>query len=118
MKALRINVYRHNTDPFYGDCTNGGITSKFDDLLLIHDEGFVDIDLNNVPDNAVVLVERYICGRVYKHLEPLKGTDRGCVGWMFGGNLAYTSDSRFPSDYPLCVHDRQETQDQYNLYFD
>lgn len=118
MRVLPINVYRQPTDPFFGDCTNGGITSKFDRLLLVHDQGFVSIDPENIPDNVVVLVERFICGRVYKHLEPLKSPDAGNLGWMAGGNIAYTSDSRFPSDYPLCVHDRQETQAQYDLSFD
>lgn len=116
MKALPINVYRQPTDPFFGDSTNGGITSRFDRLLLIHSEGFIDIDPENPPENAVVLVERFICGREYKHIEPLASPKH--LGWMAGGNIAYTSDSRFPSDYPLCVHDRQETQEQYNRYFD
>ena len=33
---------------------------------------------------------------------------------MFGGNFVYTSDSRFPSDYPIPIHDRFETQEQYD----
>lgn len=113
MKALPISVYR--TDRL-GDCTNGGITSRYDTLLLIHNEGFVDIDTENPPENAVVLISRFICGRVYKHIEPLAKPKH--LGWMHGGNIAYTSDSRFPNDYPLCVHDRQETQEQYDLSFD
>ena len=118
MNALPIYVYRQKSDPFFGDSTNGGITSRYDRLLFIHDEGFVKVDMDNPPENVVVLVERFICGRVYKHLEPVKSPDKGCLGWMAGGNIAYTSDSRFPSDYPLCVHDRQETQEQYDTYFD
>lgn len=113
MKALPISVFR--TDRL-GDCTNGGITSRYDELLLICEDGFVDIDPENPPANAVVLVSRYIAGRIYKHLEPLATPQH--LGWMHGGNLAYTSDSRFPHDYPLCVHDRQETQEQYDYLFD
>lgn len=113
MKALPISVFR--TD-FTGDCTNGGITSRYDRLLLICDEGFIDIDENDPPENTVRLVERFICGREYKHIEPIARPTH--LGWMHGGNIAYTSDSRFPSDYPLCVHDRQETQEQYDALFD
>lgn len=112
MKALPISVYRTAR---LGDCTNGGITSKFDTLLLIHKEGYMDIDPENPPANAVVLVTRTLWGREYKHIEPLAKPQH--LGWMAGGNIAYTSDSRFPCDYPLNVHDRQETQEQYDLSF-
>ena len=115
MKALPISVYR--TDRL-GDCTNGGITRRYDTLLLICNDGFIDIDGGNIPENAVWLVDRILFGEIYRHLEPVKDVDRGSVGYMFGGNLAYSSDSRFPSRYPLCVHDRQETQEQYDLTFD
>ena len=113
MKALPISVYRTDRT---GDCTNGGITSRYDRLLLICDEGFIDIDENDPPENTVRLVERFICGRIYKHIEPIAPPTH--LGWMHGGNIAYASDSRFPSDYPLCVHDRQETQEQYDALFD
>ena len=115
MKALPISVYHTNR---LGDCTNGGITSRYDTLLLICDDGFIDIDENDIPENTVRLVERFICGRIYKHLEPIARPVH--LGWMDGGNIAYSSDSRFHdmSDYPLCVHDRQETQEQYDALFD
>lgn len=115
MKALPISVYRTAR---LGDCTNGGITSRYDELLLLCEDGFVNVDMENPPENLVRLVVRHLFGREYKHLEPVASTDRGSVGWMYGGNIASTSDSRFPSDYPLCVHDRQETQEQYDLSFD
>ena len=112
MKALPIWVFKSGL----GDCTNGGITSRYDRLLLVCDEGFIDIDENEPPENTVKLVERLICGRIYKHIEPIANPTH--LGWMHGGNLAYSSDSRFPHDYPLCVHDRQETQEQYDALFD
>lgn len=116
MKALRINVYRWNL----GDCSNNGITSRYNDLLLLCDEGYIEVDETNPPENLVKIVTRFICGREYKHIEPVASTAPGCVGWMDGGAVAYSCDSRFSemSEYPLCVHDRQETQAQYDAMFD
>ena len=115
MKALPISVYR--TDRI-GDCTNGGITSRYDTLLLVCEDGFVEVDFENPPENLVVLKSRFVCGRIYKHIEPFASPTH--LGWMYGGNVAYSSDSRFSelSEYPLCVHDRQETQEQYDALFD
>ena len=56
---------------------------------------------------------------VFYFLNPQVGDDfevypKGNVGYMFGGNFIHTSDSRIPNDYPIPIHDRQETQEQYN----
>lgn len=114
MKALPIYVYRNDL----GDCTNGGISSKYSRLLLVCDNGFIDVDESNPPENLVKLVTRKLFGREYKHIEPVAPVPAGCVGWMSGGNIACTSDSRFNSDYPLKIHDRTETQAQYDAMFD
>lgn len=113
MKALPISVYRTDRSD---DCTNGGITSKYDRLLLICEEGFVEVDENEPPENLVKIVTRNFGGNEYKHIEPYASVKSGNVGWMAGGNIAYTCDSRFSrmSQYPLSVHDRQETQEQYD----
>jgi hypothetical protein len=110
MKALPIYVYKNNL----GDCTNNGISSKFETLLLIHEEGFITIDEDNLPDNLVKVVTRNLFGSEYKHIEPYKKATK--VGYMMGGNYASTSDSRFSkiSKYPLAIHDRQETQSEYD----
>lgn len=114
MKALPISVY---TDKGIGNCSNNGISERFDKLLIVHDSGFIDIDPENPPENLVKLVVRNIGGREYKHLEPVVRPDKGCVGWMFGGDYAGCSDSRFReiSDYPLPIHDRQESQEMYDM---
>ena len=114
MKALPIHVYKND---FYRGCSNGGISERFDKLLLIHEAGFIDIDENELPDNLVKLVVREVCGEVYKHIEPYAQTYPGCVGWMHGGAYAASSDSRFHdlSSYPLSIHDRQETQKVYDM---
>ena len=116
--ALPISVYRDARLP--NDCTNGGISSRYDELLLICDDGFIKVDVNNPPENLVRIVSRNIFGKEYKYIEPVRAVDKGCVGYMFGGNVAGSSDSRFArlSEYPLKIHDRQETQEQYNFCSD
>lgn len=111
VKALPVYVYR---SPRLGDCTNGGISASSDRLLLICEDGFVDAKTDD--PTLLRLVKREFGGGVYLHAEPVN-PDRGekVLGPMFGGNYVSTSDSRFPSDYPIPVHDRYETQEQYDL---
>lgn len=109
MKALPIYVYKNG-----GDCTNGGVSSRYDSLLLICKDGFIEIDENDIPENAVKIVERYLWGKYYLHIEPVARPEG--IGWMAGGNIGYTCDSRFPSDYPLQIHDRQESRELYNSF--
>lgn len=114
MKALPISVYREGR----GDCTNGGISSRFRELLVICDRGHINIDENNPPENLVKVVKRHLFGRDVFHLEPVKRPD-GC-GWMMGGNYGATSDSRFSEMLggfygAVAIHDRQESQELYDL---
>ena len=110
MKALPINVFKSNL----GDCTNGGISSRYDRLLLVCEEGYVNIDENDPPENLVKIVTRNLFGKEYKHIEPVASPSG--IGWMSGGNLGYCSDGRFSkmSQYPLSIHDRQESQELYD----
>lgn len=111
MKVLPIDVYKNN---LYEGCSNGGITEKYNRLLLICDEGFIEVDPKNPPENLVKIVSRNLFGNEYKHIEPYASPTG--IGWMAGGALGYTSDSRFNSDYPLKIHDRQETEKEYEVY--
>ena len=116
MKALPISIFENKR---IGNCSNNGISARYDEVLIACDDGFIEIDEDNMPENLVRLVVRRIGGREYMHLEPYKSVDKGCVGWMFGGSYAGCSDSRFTriSDYPLPIHDRQESQEMYDSYF-
>ena len=113
MRALPIQVYRSNN---IGDCTNGGISSRYDTLLLVHPQGFIPIDENNPPENLVEIVKRESFSGVYMHIKPVAEPDG--IGWMAGGNYAHSSDSRFRdvSKYPLPIHDRQENEDENDMY--
>ena len=114
MKALPIEVYVTKRDRMC-DCTNGGISSKYEELLLVCDEGYVTIDENNPPENLVKISERHCGLSTYKFIEPVARPQH--FGWMFGGNLAYSSDSRYSrmAEQPLPIHDRQETKEMYDL---
>ena len=113
MKALPISVYRRNTT---ADCTNGGISSKYDELLLLCENGFVEVDENNLPENAVKVVKRHLFGTTVVHIQPCK--EATGVGYMFGGNYAGTSNSRFEEMTgfygAVAIHDRDESQEMYD----
>lgn len=111
--GLTCNVFRENRHLFNQDvdCTNGGISSKCDTVTLV-DIG-VPLFEPSPESPAVRIVRRNLGGEVYLHAVPVE-QPAGLVGPMFGGNFIYTSDSRFPSSYPIALHDRWETQEQYN----
>lgn len=113
MKALPISIYKNEGR----DWSNNGISSRYDELLLVHPEGFINIDENNPPKNLVKIVERKLYnGEVHRHIEPV-ARPKG-VGWMAGGCIAYSSDSRFnrlSGGYPLQLHDRCESQELNDL---
>ena len=113
--ALPVYVYRQADG---SDCTNGGISSRYDRLLCLCDEGFIDVDLDNPPENLVKVVHREFGDSLScYHIEPYERPKE--IGWMAGGNYAATSDSRFADMVggiygAVPVHDRQETQELYD----
>jgi hypothetical protein len=108
MKGMLMNVYRSVS---YGDCTNGGVTSKADTVLLVG-EGVPHVFEES--DRHPKLVLKYHCGGwIAQPNLPAPG-----VGWMMGGNFIHTSDSRMSElgiRYPIPVHDRTESQAQYDM---
>jgi hypothetical protein len=108
MKGLTVDVYRHGSY----DCTNRGITSKVDSILLIDNK--LDGGLYEPKKDEVylTLVRRTLSGREYIHAVPMVNGERLEFGRsiMFGGNYVFCSDSRVRAlnDYPIPVHDRFE----------
>lgn len=52
------------------------------------------------------------------HLIPIIQKDKNCVGWMSGGNVAVEYADKFGNGAIRGVweiHDRQETQEQYDF---
>ena len=121
MKQLEVSVLR---DASIGDCTNNGITSRHDELTLFFDcskdEALKYCSENNIDlDTVLWFNPRELWGEFHPFAEPLVKPPHK-VGGMMGGNFIFTSDSRFPSLYgkcahfPIPVHDRFETQEEYN----
>ena len=111
-RALRVDIFKSK----HGDCSNHGISERFREIFLLCDDGNEEIDMDTPPENLCKVVTRNLWGNEYKHVEPV--TRPTGVGWMSGGCVVYSCDSRFRdfSQYPLVLHDRQETQEEYNTY--
>jgi len=96
-----------------GDATNDGLTSKYDEFVLLGIDGPFKSNNEHI---ALKVVKRMIGGREYLHAEAADEKDRpsNMVGPMFGGNFIFTTDTRFweISRYPIPVHDRFETPQQ------
>lgn len=111
--GLNISVYRNAE--FDTDCTNGGITSMFNQLNVVNLDGPFEPDEKSP---AVLLVDDRPTGKPYPKLVPAewneeKGEWVRCEGWyMAGGNYGGTSDSRFKAEGMshgiLPIHDRKE----------
>jgi hypothetical protein len=106
MKCLSLSVYR---DAHGLDCTNGGVSAKYAEILIPCVEGPREIDEANPPENLFVL-DRMTLGKAeYVRLKPY---NTGGRWYMFGGNYAATSDARFAREvghhYPVAIHDRTE----------
>lgn len=111
-RALRAEIFKSK----HGDCSNHGISERFREVLVLCDDGNEEIDMEAPPENLCKVVTRNLFGREYKHIEPVARPTG--VGWMSGGCVVYTCDSRFSAltEYPLVLHDRQETQKEYDSY--
>jgi hypothetical protein len=121
MRGISVDIFRGRLC----DCTNSGVTHPEraeGKTFVVFDES---IERGNfVLEKCLAEPERYICLKVvrrwvgqpneYMHVEPINQPE-GKIGPMAGGNFVYSSDSRFPGRYPLSVHDRFETQEQYDM---
>ena len=102
VKALPVSIYESKNG---GNCSNHGISETYKEILLICDDGPVE-----AAGDEENLCRLDIYG-TYKRVMPVKAPEG--VGWMDGGAIVYSHDSRFPSEYPLKLHDRQETFEEY-----
>jgi len=95
-----------------GDCSNNGISSRFTEVLVPVDGGYIEVDLDNPPENLVKVIRRNIFGREYVHVTPWTLAESG-MATMHGGTFVHSSDSRFNETidnghYPVALHDRVE----------
>lgn len=111
MRAIEVYIFKHSL--FVG-CSNGGISRQYDKILLICNEGNIEIPSGDYPENLCKIVTRNLIGcegpYEHKHIEPYCLPDKDCAGWMMGGSYISSSDTKFSriSQYPLPFHDRQE----------
>lgn len=108
MECIIAHIFRDNL----GDCSNGGLSSKTNEVYVPCPTGPYNIAKDN--PKLVRLVTRDFGFGSFTHAEPVKEVPKGHVGYMMGGTFIYSSDSRFPSKYPIPLHDRTETQEFYN----
>lgn len=102
MNKVSTYVYKNTL----GDCTNNGLTSKHDNLDLYY--GQLDNEaIDKLAEESLILIERVLWGKQANYAVPVEIYKSGRHS-MAGGNFIYTSDSRFPSDSPISVHDRVE----------
>lgn len=115
--GLIVDVLRHveSAGPHsvrISDCTNNGLSSRHFSFTVIDAE--IDGCFEPTEDRpALRIVRRQLYGEVYLHLAPadcVNEQGKQIKHTMFGGNFAYTSDSRFRriAAYPLPIHDRVE----------
>ena len=118
IKCISFDIYE---DKQIGNCSNDGISNRFNDVLIPCEDGYITVDLDNPPENLCKVVKRYFpwLKSEYVHIEPYAAVKEGNVGYMSGGSVVYSCDSRYSEavgvNYPVCLHDRQETQEQYDF---
>ena len=109
MKGLSVSIYKN---PLFKGCANGGLSESHDRAVLVPSPDFPDIpEIFEADDKApaVAMVKRDICGREYLTAYPVdEDGNLDSSGRMDGGTYICTSDSRFPADYPVPLHDRKE----------
>ena len=112
VKALSVEIFKNH----FGDSSNGGISSRFTEILVECPDGNREIDLDNPPDNFCVVEKRILWGEKHYYVRPYAKADG--VDWMYGGCIVDTSDSRWSRlievGYPLHLHDRTESQELYD----
>ena len=117
MRKLFVSIYKKGKS----DCTNGGASSRYD-YMTAFDGDIKEIE-NYVRENSIdideclYVVRRESWGEQQPYLTPLAYAIKKPNGIvMFGGNYC-KGDSRwkewFGHYYPLPIHDRCETQEEY-----
>ena len=104
-KALLCSIYDSKRS---GNCSNNGISNRYDAVYVICPDGNYEIDLDNPPENLVAVeVKRFSFGDSVR-FNPYNNNGR----WnMFGGTFVWSCDARFIEnfgEYPVPLHDRYE----------
>ena len=113
MKGLHCSIFESKD---IGNCSNNGISArcKTVNLLGVKRLNGTFEPMEHIFESSeiippVIIEERNIGGKPYYSTYPCDDKGNKLDGWfMFGGSFIKTSDSRFPFDYPIPLHDRLE----------
>lgn len=116
-KYISVNIFKANGE----DWSNGGLSSKYNECYVECEDGWITED--RVPQDAIVQIVSNAFGTIAA--KPFAPVEKDCVGYMFGGCYISSSDSRFSKicekllghsfHGAVALHDRTETQKEYNL---
>jgi hypothetical protein len=95
--------------PSFGDCSNDGVTSRYDKIFVQCEEG--PFKQEDVPVELRFAIEQR--SETYFAAIP-ENVNTSLCGPMYGGCLAATSDSRAKN--VLHIHDRFETWAEYDAF--
>jgi len=101
LKGLLVSIYLFPL----GDATNNGLSAGKKTLLLAGD------GIKNVPFDTEEDQDYLVCEyrpRFKDYIATPKSLKDSGKRPMFGGNFAYTSDDRFPTEAPIKIFDRVE----------
>ena len=109
-----------------GDCTNNGISSQYDTLYLCKDYVTKEDVLEYCKETGenphrFLTVDKYksVRGIYVRLVQLVRQNNDKIIGGMDGGNYLTCSDSIFSEitgvPYPVAIHDRYETQEEYDL---
>ena len=120
MKKINALVYK---SPVLGDCSNNGISAYYDKVVCYFLENNETVgSIENPEPNAVVFVPRMLWGEKHYYFQPVAKVPSNHIGYMASGVYVGSSDSRFielTTGYEILpLHDRTESQQLYNSYFD
>ena len=115
VRGLICDIYESKD---LGNCSNNGISARYNKVLVIMEEEEARVFGEKEDRPTVRIVKRVIYGREYIHAKPVSRVNRGNRGYMMGGCFIHSGDSRFRrlvSEYPVPLHDRQETPSENEL---
>lgn len=105
---MKIEYEKVSVEIMGMDCTNNGVTSGHERALLVYDKKPSDKQFKHeeVESDLPILKLKY--GRGNRKFIAIPFNESDDAYPQFGGHFIYSSDSRFPSDSPIHVHDRFE----------
>lgn len=112
-KGFIADIYENKE---IGNCSNRGISYWCKQVTIvteIENLQIFDIDPRSELRRPLVVIKKK--GN-YIYAEPID-KPKG-IGWMMGGSYIFSSDSRFRrllNEYPIPLHDRQETPEEYDV---